>query len=93
MDEVIKLLQDAKYLGLVFETFRDKTPKAVTQSIKEVFANINQAITILEKPVDIFEIRIPNLRQEEIPFVKEIITKVTKSLLNTLMLRRAAKHN
>lgn len=43
-----ELLRDTKLLGLVFETYRDKTPPAVKQAIKGTFENINQALAALE---------------------------------------------
>lgn len=47
--EAIELLKATKVLALVFETYRKDTPKAVTQSIRETFYNINQALDCLRK--------------------------------------------
>lgn len=77
MNEVIALLKMAE----------------IQVSPKTMRVFVNRAIAILEKPTDTFEIRIPNLRQEEMPFVQDVIAKVTKSLLNTLTLRRAGEQN
>lgn len=46
-----------------------------------------------EKKVDVFEIRIPNLRQDEIEYVRRTIANFTKKLLNTLQIRRDIREN
>lgn len=42
---------------------------------------------------DVFEIRIPNLRKDEIPIVRKTIREFTRGLLNSLILRRNQKDN
>lgn len=48
--EAYNILKDIKMLGLVFEIYREDTPKAVTQGIYETFTGINQALTALDEP-------------------------------------------
>lgn len=48
-EEAIKLLENTKILALVFETYQERTPKAVTRAIFETFTNINQALALLRE--------------------------------------------
>lgn len=48
---------------------------------------------IKPKNEDVFEIRIPNLRKEEVPIVREAVNRFTKKLLNMLVLRRSQQQN
>jgi len=54
---------------------------------------IFDALAELAKKNNIFEIQIPNLRQEEVPFVQEAIKGFVKELLNTLTLKRMPNRN
>lgn len=47
----------------------------------------------MAKNEDVFEIRIPNLRKDEIPIVRKAIRDFTKELLNSLIIRRNTKEN
>lgn len=51
--EAIELLEGTKILGLGFEAWKEHTPKAVTQMIKETFENINQALALLKPTCEV----------------------------------------
>ena len=62
----------------------------ITAKLQEARKCINQAIIGLgQKEKDnVFEIRIPNLRPNEVPFVRNEIRIITKDLVNILTARR-----
>jgi len=62
----------------------------IDEKLKEARKCINQSLIGLEekKKDDVFEIRIPNLRPDEAPFVRDKIRKFINELLNKLQVRR-----
>ena len=64
----------------------------INKKLEEARKCINQALIGLGKKEkdDVFEIRIPNLRIDEVDIVRAEVTKASRDILNKLTTRRKA---
>lgn len=81
-------------LSVIYDTMHPMPKVHISQKLSVSKMYLDQALALLEKqPCDVFEIRIPNLRKDEVAMVRKVIHKFAKELLNSLTLQRSSKNN